>query len=73
MRQLALLLIGLFFGGGIGFLIAASQGITLDGHDHGNPAHHGGAEHAEHAPVDLPAGADAPKRSRPIFKPSVPT
>ncbi len=33
-KPLALLIIGLFFGTGFGFLIAASNGITLDGHDH---------------------------------------
>ena len=72
MRQLALLLIGLFFGGGIGFLIAASQGVTLDGHDHANPAHHAGkdhgAGHADHTPVDLPSGADAPTLSAVLLK-----
>lgn len=33
-RSIPLLLIGLVFGGGIGFLVAASNGVTLDGHDH---------------------------------------
>lgn len=33
-RSLPLLLIGLVLGGGIGFTIAAANGITLDGHDH---------------------------------------
>ncbi|MBR9864247.1 MAG: hypothetical protein GYB24_12480 [Rhodobacteraceae bacterium] len=33
-NPIAFLIIGLFFGTGIGFLWAASQGITLDGHDH---------------------------------------
>ncbi|MFT4962637.1 MAG: putative Zn-binding protein involved in type VI secretion [Paracoccaceae bacterium] len=33
-RSIPLLLIGLVFGGGIGFLVAASTGVTLDGHDH---------------------------------------
>ncbi len=49
-----LLVIGLIFGGGIGFTIAAANGITLDGHDH--EAHdamdhstmdHGGMAHDE--------------------------
>lgn len=31
---LPLLVIGLIFGGGVGFTIAAANGITLDGHDH---------------------------------------
>ncbi|WPZ35948.1 hypothetical protein T8K17_07345 [Thalassobaculum sp. OXR-137] len=39
-RGIALFLIGLVFGGGSGFLLAASQGVTLDGHDHGDPAQH---------------------------------
>lgn len=46
---LPLLVIGLLFGGGIGFTIAASNGITLDGHDHsahGTPGH-GAADHGE--------------------------
>ena len=33
-RQLALFAIGLLFGGIIGFLIAAGNGITISGHDH---------------------------------------
>ncbi len=33
-RALALLLIGLVFGGAFGFVIAAANGVTLDGHDH---------------------------------------
>lgn len=41
-RSIPLLLIGLVFGGGIGFLIAASNRVTLDGHNHT----------AEHAPQD---------------------
>ena len=41
-RSLALFAIGLVFGGGIGFAIAASNGVTFDGHDHGDPAAHGG-------------------------------
>ena len=44
--------IGLIFGGGIGFAIAAGNGITFDGHDHGNPAHHGAhADHAAHGDI----------------------
>ncbi|MCE8009630.1 hypothetical protein [Aestuariivita sp.] len=38
---LPLLAIGLIFGTGIGFTIAAANGITLDGHDHSDPTHHG--------------------------------
>lgn len=45
-RSLAILAIGLFFGGGIGFVTAASQGVTLDGHDHSN--HDGVSGSAQH-------------------------
>lgn len=38
-RGLALFLIGLLFGGGIGFVAAAGLGVTLDGHDHGAHDH----------------------------------
>ncbi|MEW9918086.1 hypothetical protein AB2B41_00590 [Marimonas sp. MJW-29] len=66
-RTLSLFVIGLIFGGGIGFTIAAGNGITFDGHDHGDPAqhgaasNHGGADHAAmHAALfDIPA-SDAP-------------
>ncbi len=65
-RSLALFAIGLVFGGGIGFAIAASNGVTFDGHDHGDPAVHGGVDHggADHArmhgqPITL-AAEDAP-------------
>ena len=33
-RAAALLVIGLVFGGAIGFVIAAANGVTLDGHNH---------------------------------------
>ena len=33
-RAIPMLIIGLLFGGLAGFLLAASYGITLDGHDH---------------------------------------
>ncbi|MEJ6389241.1 hypothetical protein [Gymnodinialimonas ulvae] len=63
---LPMLAIGLIFGGGIGFTIAASNGITLDGHDHSE--HHGAMTHgdAEHAAaheaiLSLPDDADAPR------------
>lgn len=65
-RSLALFAIGLVFGGGIGFAIAASSGVTFDRHDHGDPAAHGGVDHggADHArmhgqPITL-AAEDAP-------------
>ena len=54
-RSLALLLIGLLLGGGIGFFLAAANNVALDGH------HHAAAEDAGHAGIiDLPAGPDAP-------------
>jgi len=66
-RHLVIFAIGLVFGGAAGFVIAAGNGITFEGHDHSDPAQHGGTEtHAEmdhsahHAAVDLPAGANAP-------------
>lgn len=64
-RSLALFAIGLVFGGGAGFVIAAGNGVTFDGHDHGAPADHGGghtelAAHDHSRSVSLPAGPDAP-------------
>ena len=40
-RSIPMLLIGLVFGGGVGFAVAAGNGITLDGHDHGDAGQHG--------------------------------
>lgn len=68
-RAIALLIIGLVFGGGLGFVLAASNGVTLDGHDHATD--HGPAltgtmpatpdpAHAHLETLDLPAGAPAP-------------
>ncbi len=64
-RSLALFAIGLVFGGGAGFVLAAANGVTFDGHDHGDPAHHGGGQaeamvHDHSKSVNLPAGPDAP-------------
>lgn len=66
-RPLALFAIGLIFGGAAGFVIAAGNGVTFTGHDHNDPAQHGGDEsHAEMsshdhaAAVNLPAGENAP-------------
>lgn len=42
-RSVAMFLVGLILGGGIGFVVAAANGVTLDGHDH--------AVHDDHAPV----------------------
>lgn len=59
MQRLGLLAIGLFFGAGFGFLAAAAMGVTLDGHDHADPAQHGahadtGHQASHDQPLDLP-------------------
>ncbi|MEJ6709825.1 MAG: hypothetical protein QNK92_13695 [Amylibacter sp.] len=56
------LLIGLFFGTGIGFIWAGSQGVTFDGHDHVEHSPKDGTDHAsmDHSPVELVAGPTAP-------------
>lgn len=60
-RPLALFAIGLIFGGAAGFVIAAGNGVTFEGHDHSDPAQHTGAEtHGHTSTVNLPAGDDAP-------------
>ncbi len=67
-RSIPLLVIGLVFGGGIGFMVAAANGVTLDGHDHGSHAGdgstHAAAGHKGHGSheeiLSLPAGAGAP-------------
>ncbi|SPJ23009.1 hypothetical protein PAA8504_00812 [Palleronia abyssalis] len=41
-----MLLIGLFFGTGIGVVVAAGNDLSLTGHDHSDPTHHGGTDHA---------------------------
>jgi len=66
MRTFILFVIGVTFGAAGGFVVAAANGITLDGHDHGDPAHHAGMDHgaADHAALhDQPlevAAATAP-------------
>jgi len=61
MRALALLVIGLIFGGGIGFVTAAGMGVTFDGHDHGDPAHHGaGMDHGMDHDTPLEVGGGTP-------------
>lgn len=65
-RALALFAIGLVFGGGIGFVVAAGNGVTFDGHDHGDRSAHGGAQ-MDHAmmhdtPMDF-AAENAPEVS----------
>lgn len=75
-RSLALFVIGLIFGGGIGFVTAAGYGVTFDGHDHSDPAAHqtqvaGARSHDDHSGhktsghnhdelVSVAAGPDAP-------------
>ncbi|MEO3413036.1 hypothetical protein AAFO92_00125 [Roseovarius sp. CAU 1744] len=63
-RSLALFAIGLIFGGGGGFVIAAGSGTTFDGHDHTDPAQHDGttemAAHKHSAATNLPADSDTP-------------
>lgn len=70
-RSIAMLLIGLIFGGGIGFTIAAGAGVTLDGHDHSahlapsdNAVDHAamghGDAHDHNKVISLPEGSDAP-------------
>ena len=72
-RSLALFAIGLIFGGGIGFVVAAGNGITFDGHDHADTAAHADTnvatahENMDHSaahdtPIDVPS-EDAPKVS----------
>ena len=64
-RALSLFVIGLVFGAGIGFTIAAGNGITFDGHDHADPAQHAsrgdaaGHERLHDTALDVPA-EDAP-------------
>ncbi|MHA7775548.1 hypothetical protein [Roseibium sp. M-1] len=55
-RSLVLFAIGLIFGGGIGFVVAAGNGVTFDGHDH-STGH--AANHVMPAPNDPAAGQPA--------------
>lgn len=61
-RSIPMLLLGLVFGGGIGFAVAATNGVTLDGHDHADPAQHGGTvdQHDHATPLVLPDDDAAP-------------
>jgi hypothetical protein len=52
-RSLVLFVIGLIFGGGIGFVVAAGNGVTFDGHDH-STGH--GVSRVIPASSDHPAG-----------------
>ena len=69
-RRLSMLLIGLVFGGGIGFTIAAGNGVTFDGHDHDHATGHGGGghDHSEVTSIDLPASDTAPTLATQVFK-----
>ena len=72
-RSLALFVIGLVFGGGIGFVAAAANGVTLDGHDHSAHGAHQtqtastqqGLDHAGHGAIhnhdELVTVASGPK------------
>lgn len=67
MRTFMLFVIGLTFGAAGGFVVAAANGITFDGHDHGDPAQHSGMDHGamghgdmDHAQMhDTPMEVDA--------------
>lgn len=66
-NPIAFLFIGLFFGTGIGFIWAGSLGVTFDGHEHADHATSRAVDHStmdhggmDHAPVNVPAGPDAP-------------
>lgn len=54
-KTLMFAIIGLFFGTGFGFLLAATTGAELVGHDHGTDAAH---DHAAHDHGDGMAGHD---------------
>ncbi|WP_120498972.1 hypothetical protein [Roseovarius sp. EL26] len=57
-----LLIIGLFFGTGFGFILAASSGAEFEGHDHGDPAQH--AEGQAHDGMDHSAMDHAAMHSK---------
>ncbi len=70
MRTWLLFFIGGFLGFGLGIVVAASQGLTLDGHDHvmDHGGHDGHKGHMDHAPLVLPPGSDAPTLSATVIK-----
>ena len=67
-RTLGLVLLAAFFGALSGFLLAAGNGITLDGHDHDDPSHHqtASSDHGNNAPLhahdEMFDGGDQPPR-----------
>ncbi|NNE88694.1 MAG: hypothetical protein HKN27_11505 [Silicimonas sp.] len=69
-RSIAMLLIGLIFGGGIGFTIAAGAGVTLDGHDHSEHLleETGAVAHDHDKITVLPEGPDAPTLDVDVIK-----
>ena len=74
MRQTALMVITALFGGLLGFLIAASNGITLDGHDHhtdhgASPSTHHSASHNNEAHNSGEASQHAHKHDEPLHLP----
>lgn len=69
-RTLGLFIIGLVFGGGIGFALAAANGVTFDGHDHDDPAQHGGM--VDHAAMDHGSGDHAMMHDTPLEVEGVP-
>lgn len=67
-RKLLMLLIGLAFGGGIGFLVAAGNGVTLDSHDHATGHGGGGHDKIAKTPIVLAAGETAPTLAMKVLK-----
>lgn len=72
-RSLALFAIGLVFGGGAGFVIAADNGVTFGAQGPGAPAQYGEVSketktHDHSTPVDIAPGSDAPSVSIEAFK-----
>ena len=59
-KPLVMLLIGLFFGTGLGYVVAASAGTALPTHDHASHDHGSPAAHAHGAPLVLAADDAAP-------------
>ena len=66
---LGMFIIGLVFGGGIGFAVAAATGVVFEPHDHNDPAQHGaGMDHtmADHAAMGHGNKAHAALHSTPL-------
>ena len=63
MRKFMLLFIGLFFGVGIGFLLALGSGAKLDGHAHGEMAEGAAHDHGGHDHSVLLENGDGPAPS----------